>query len=89
MTDLPNFSIEAWELVSHSKMFKLNLISSDSRALRVSRDIERDVAMIVLEASLEIWVTNSRPRPRFAPVMTQTGMLALMSDELKYVQSGI
>jgi hypothetical protein len=45
--------------------------------------------MIVLEASLEIWVTNSRPRPRFAPVMTQTGMLALMSDELKYVQSGI
>lgn len=37
--------------------------------------MERVRAMIVLEGSVESWDTNSRPRPRFEPVITQVGIL--------------
>ena len=75
MTDLPNDSMEVWEPVSHSRIWRLNFMSSDSRAWRDSRDVEREVAIMVLEPALESWVTNSRPRPRLAPVITQTGIV--------------
>lgn len=56
--------------MSHSRMKRVALLDlRDSRALR-SRDRDRVAAKMVLEESALSWRTNSRPRPRFAPVIT-------------------
>lgn len=67
--------MEGGELVSHSRMWRRGLLSSASRPARVEGVMEREVAMMVFEASFESCVTNSRPRPRLAPVMSQVGMV--------------
>lgn len=74
-TCLLNSVMESWEPVSHSRMWiAAPLDLRDSRAPR-SRDTERVAARIVFEESELSWRTNSRPRPRFAPVITKTGIL--------------
>lgn len=70
--------MDVWELVSHSRICRvLDFSLRDSSAGR-GRDVERVVAMIVLEGSAASWVVNSRPRPRFAPVITQVGIFEIV-----------
>lgn len=49
----------------------LGCVVFDDTALRSLRslDVERVVAMMVLSGDFASWRTNSRPRPRLAPVM--------------------
>jgi len=62
--------IEGNEEVSHSRTWML--LCCLFRDLRAERSDERErvLAMTVLEGSEESWLTNSRPIPLFAPVMT-------------------
>lgn len=71
--------MEGGELVSHSKMWRVAAFPSSAfRPARVEGERERDVAIMVFSASCESCVTNSRPRPRLAPVMSQVGILAVV-----------
>jgi hypothetical protein len=69
-----NFEIEGEEDVSHSRMCKR---PSLSRALRSDRSflMDRTAPMTVFDGSDSNCRTNSRPRPRLAPVMAYTGIL--------------
>ena len=56
--------------MSHSRTWMLLCsLFSDLMAER-SDERERVLAMTVFEGSEESWLTNSRPIPLFAPVMT-------------------
>jgi len=69
--------IESWEPVSHSRIWRVAPLDlRDSRAPR-SRDRDRVAARMVLEESVLSWRTNSRPSPRFAPVIIKDGILNL------------
>ena len=60
--------MDSWEDVSHWRMWIFESDDlKDSRSVR-SEDVERVVAMIMLSLFLDSCCTNSRPRPRLAPV---------------------
>lgn len=59
--------MEALEPVSQTRMWVV-FEAADCRS-KVSVASERMQAMMVLEVSWASWRTNSRPRPRLAPVM--------------------
>jgi hypothetical protein len=66
-----NISILPYKSILSSTVAPLDL--RDSREPR-SRDKARVAARMVLEESALSWRMNSRPSPRFAPVITKIGI---------------
>jgi len=83
VTCLLKAAIESCDPVSHSMVWIVAPLDlRDSREPR-SRARDRVAARMVLEESVLSWRTNSRPSPRFAPVITKIGIAncrGLLSD---------
>lgn len=74
VTCLLKAAIESCDPVSHSMIWRVAPLDlRDSREPR-SPDRDRVAARMVLEESVLSWRKNSRPSPRFAPVITKIGI---------------